>query len=244
MPMPFRQMTVAEAEAQIEAAIPLRAIRFIDTHHTYIPTRAQWRGEATVKAMHRFHTAPPKWVERNGVRVNVGGQGWADIAQHWTLGPDGAIWTGRNLGQMPCSQTGFNAGSLMYELVGNFCAPDEPGTRPPYDTLDGLQLAAAVALSAAVLARFALPLSAVRFHRQLHAPGRSPPKTCPGLTVDYDGFAALVEDRCRARWRYDAPGRTAFDPAAEFDAADVGGSAHDSVADTFDAASFGDTAVA
>ncbi len=224
MPAPFRCLTIAEAEMQIAACVPLRVIKAIDTHHTYIPRRQDWRGEKTVAAMHWFHTAPPRWVERNGQRVNIGGQGWADIGQHWSIGPDGTIWTGRDLRQVPCSQTGFNTGALMYEIVGNFCRPGEPGTLGPYDTLDGPQLEAAIALSAAVLARFKLPLSAVRFHRQLHLPGRPAPKTCPGLTVDYDWFAGLVEDRAWARWQYDAPGGKAFDPVAEFDAADAEGS--------------------
>jgi len=200
--MSYRNLSIAEAEAEIAyfAQQQLRRhIRFVDTHHTYRPHKGQWRGRATVEGMARFHRS----------------LGWSDIGQHWSIGPDGSIWTGRDLNALPCSQTGFNTGALMYEMVGNFCETGEPGSAPPYDTLDGEQRAAAVAVSAAVVAVFHLPLSGVRFHRQLHPPGRPPPKTCPGNSIDYETFTRLVEVRCRARFGFDPPGGYAshvFDP--------------------------------
>ena len=214
----FKQITIAEAESLIAGFRFARPIRFIDTHHTYRPHKAQWRGGATVDAMANFHRST---------------LGWSGIGQHWTIGPDGSVWTGRDLNQFPCSQTGFNAGALMYELVGNFCAPDEEGTFPPYDTLDAAQLEAAVAVSAAVLARFKLPLTSVRFHRQLRAPGRPPPKTCPGASVDYDWFVDLVEERCWSRWKFDPAGGETIEALTVFDASEAEGSSHDLIAGEF-----------
>lgn len=209
--MTYRALTIPDAEAEIEAFArrPLRRhVRAIDTHHTYRPHAGQWRGRATVDGMARYHRS----------------LGWSDIGQHWTVGPDGSIWTGRDLNAIPCSQTGFNTGALMYEMVGNFCAPREPGSEPPYDTLGGAQLAAAVALSAAVVAIFHLPLSGVRFHRQLHLPGRPRPKSCPGDSIDYAWFAALVEERSRARFGFDPPGGYEFVAQYVHDAGDMEGS--------------------
>lgn len=209
--MTFRSLTIEEAEAQIAAFArqPLRrTIKFTDVHHTYRPHKGQWRGQATVEGMARFHRS----------------LGWSDIGQHWSIGPDGSLWTGRDLNAPPCSQTGFNTGALMYEMVGNFCAAGEPGSAPPYDVLDGPQLEAAVALSAAVLANFNLPLSAVRFHRQLHLPNRPPPKTCPGLTVSWNWFSDLVEKRCFARHDFDPPGGAAFNAHLAHDPGDMEGS--------------------
>lgn len=229
--MTFRNLSIAEAEEQILqfARQPTRRhVRFIDTHHTYRPHKGQWRGLDTVKAMDRFHRS----------------LGWACIGQHWSIGPDGSIWTGRALDRIPCSQTGFNTGALMYELVGNFCETGEPGSVPPYDTLDGPQLAAAIAVSAAVVSRFHLPRSAVRFHRQLHLPDRPPPKTCPGLTVDYEWFAGLVEDRCWSRFKYDPPGGYDFVAAQVFDPNDTEGSGEDAVAGDFDLDAFSGSALA
>jgi hypothetical protein len=217
MPPPFRKLTVAEVEDQIAAFRFTRAIKFIDTHHTWRPRKADYKGEDTINAIFRFHTMPVKIV--NG--KNVGGAGFADIGEHWTIGPEGAIWTGRDLDRPPCSQTGFNANALMYEMIGDFDGPDVKG---PHDTLDGAQREAAVAISAAVLARFKLPLSAVRFHRDLHAPGQPQPKTCPGTSVVYQDFQREVAARCLARWNY-TPGGAAPLVASAFDPGE-GGSSH------------------
>ena len=209
--MTIRPLTIEEAEAEI-AAFAGRAlrrhIRSIDTHHTYRPHKGQWRGRATVEGMAAFHRS----------------LGWSGIGQHWTIAPDGEIWTGRDLNAVPCSQTGFNTGALMYEMVGNFCAPGEPGSAPPYDTLAGAQLAAAVAVSAAVVAVFHLTLSGVRFHRDLHLPGRPRPKSCPGDSIGYDWFAGLVAERCRARFGFDPPGGYDFVAQHVHDAGDMEGS--------------------
>lgn len=219
--MEFRKLSIEEAEALIGdfAGRQHRPIRSIDTHHTYRPHKGQWRGLANMQAMDAFHRAPP---------LN-----WAMIGQHLTIGPDGSIWTGRPLELLPCSQTGFNTGALMYEMAGNFCAPGEPDTLPPYDTLEGAQLEAAIAVSAAVLANFGLPLACVRFHRQLHRPGWPRPKSCPGDSIDLGWFQGLVEYRCWARWNWDPPGGRDFDAEAAFNAAELedpatfGGSSHD-----------------
>jgi len=216
----FKQMTVAETEDLIANFAFKRPVRFADTHHTYRPHKGQWRGGATVEAMATFHRS----------------LGWSGIGQHWTIDPEGSIWSGRDLNQIPCSQTGFNSGALMYEMVGNFCTPDEEGTAPPYDALEGAQLDAAVAVSAAVLARFKLPLASVRFHRQLHAPGRPQPKTCPGNSIDYDWFVGLVEERCWSRWHFDPAGGETIEAVTAFDASDTEGSSHDQIAGDFDMA--------
>lgn len=225
--MTARRMDLAEFEEWFATAPIARTIRYVDTHHTYIPRhRDEERlgAAALVEAMRRFHTLPP----------HLGGNGWSDIGQHWTVARDGGIWTGRPLDRPPCSQSGFNAHALMYEMIGNFCAPGEPNTKPPYDTLGGPQRAAAVGISAAVVARFRLPLLACRFHRQLHVPGAPPPKTCPGYSVDFNEFISEVEAYCWQRWLYDPAGGVTFDPAASFDPADREGSAHDAHAAAFD----------
>lgn len=209
--MTIRMIGIDGAERELEefARRPLRRhIRFVDTHHTYRPHKGQWYGRMTVDGMARYHRS----------------LGWSDIGQHWTVGPDGSIWSGRDLNAIPCSQTGFNTGALMYEMVGNFCAAGEPGSAPPYDTLEGAQLDAAVALSAAVVSLFHLPLSGVRFHRQLHLPGRPRPKSCPGDSVHYDVFAGLVERRCRDRFGFDPPGGYEFVAQHVHDPGDMEGS--------------------
>lgn len=181
----IQEIPLAQAEESIRAysATPRRPIRTVHTHHTFLPNKGMWRGLPTVVGMRDYH------VHHNG---------WADIAQHWTVGPDGSVWTGRPYDRIPASQSNFNSGALMYEMVGDFDAGHE--------VLEGPQLFAAVSISAAVLACFRLPLSAVLFHRELHLPGRPEPKTCPGTGVDKAAFCQLVERHCWERWEYDPPG--------------------------------------
>ena len=138
MPAPFRRLSVAEF-ADVLARFPFtRRINQVHMHHTWSPSRSEWRGAASVQAMRDFH-----------VRTN----GWSDIAQHVTIAPDGGIWTGRNWNQAPASSGGFNgtsaAGPFMFEIVGNFDVGRDP--------FDGPQRDAVLEVIARVQLRFGLP---------------------------------------------------------------------------------------
>ncbi len=96
-----------------------RRITAVHLHHTWRPTRAQFRGLASIEGMRNYHI----------------GLGWDDIAQHLTIDPVGICWTGRNWNLPPASQKGKNgtpdAGPFMIEMVGDFDAGQ--------DVLDGEQ---------------------------------------------------------------------------------------------------------
>lgn len=166
MPAPFRRLSTSEF-ADLLARFPFtRRVNQVHMHHTWSPTRAQWRGLASVQAMADFH------VHTNG---------WSDIAQHLTIAPDGFVWTGRNWNQAPASSSGFNGsrdvGPFMFETVGNFDAGHEP--------FDGPQRDAALEVIALVQQHFGLPVESLHFHRQLGSQ-----KTCPGTGIEY---AATLE---------------------------------------------------
>lgn len=230
----FHTLSIADTEALVESFAALRPghIRFVDTHHCYKPSHAEYgalkRLQGTGWYVARYGDKAPGIVLQEAMDAYHRGLNppWRCIGQHFSVDPDGGIITGRPLDMIPCSQTGFNTGAAMFEFIGNFCRPDEPGTVGPYDTLGGDQLAAGVALSAAFLACFKLPLKASRFHRDLHLPGRPSPKTCPGLSVDLAAYHAFVERRCVERWAYDPPGGEDFHMVAEanFDPAEEEGS--------------------
>ena len=137
-----------------------RQIDAVHLHHTWRPTRSQFKGLATIEAMRNVH------VHTNG---------WDDIAQHLTVDPQGFAWTGRNWNLPPASQAGANGtrrqGPFMIEIVGDF---DEGR-----DLLDGAQRQAVIDIVAAILRTANLEPGAIRFHREL---GSS--KTCPGTGVD------------------------------------------------------------
>jgi hypothetical protein len=144
-----------------------RAIDQVHVHGTWSPTIADWKGEPSMQAMWRFHT------ETNG---------WRDIAQHVTIAPDGAIWTGRDwncaAGEQHRQQRHAARGPFMIEIVGNFDVEREK--------LQGAQLHATFGVIDAVLRRFRSrdTSATVRFHRQLPQCR----KTCPGSGVDYGRF--------------------------------------------------------
>jgi hypothetical protein len=151
-----------------------REIDAVHVHHTWRPARAEFRGTATIEAMRQLHLA----------------QGWSDIAQHLTIDPLGGLWPGRNWNLPPASVKGYNGtvarGPFMIEIAGNF----DDGQ----DTFDGDQRDSAAAVVAHLLVAWELPLSAMKFHREL-----SGQKTCPGSAIDRTAFETLVTKRKTAR---------------------------------------------
>lgn len=161
MPPPFRKITLEQFATLLKDFPFTRRIDAVHMHHTWRPTRAQWKGHETIVGMWRHHTV-----------VN----GWRDIAQHLTIDPAGGLWLGRSWNLGPVSATGHNgasaAGPFMFEMVGDFDAGKEP--------FDGPQKEAALKVCALVLDRFELPTSALRFHRQMAT------KTCPGTGISHE----------------------------------------------------------
>lgn len=176
MAAPFRQLSRSALADQLERFAFTRTITEVHMHHTWSPDRAAYAGLATIQAMADYH-----------VRVNR----WSDIAQHITVAPDGSFWTGRPWNQPPASATGHNgtdhAGPFMFEIIGNFDVGHDP--------FGGVQRDAVLELIARVQHRFALPVTSLRFHRQLGSP-----KTCPGTGIDYAATIAAVERTHQALW--------------------------------------------
>ena len=163
---PIQRLTLAQFAALLASATLTRRITSVHLHHTWRPRHSGFRGLRTIEAMRRYHL----------------GLGWSDIAQHLTIDPAGACWTGRNWNAPPASNAGDNgsaaAGPFMIEMIGDF----DLGA----DVLDGAQRAAVVEVIARLLRTFALAPDGLHFHRELGSP-----KTCPGSGVDK---AALVTE--------------------------------------------------
>ena len=152
----------------------LRRINAIHIHHTWRPNHAQWQGKATVEGIRRYH---------------VDELGWSDIAEHLTIGPDGSLWTGRNLNQSPASIAGHNGtaseGPFMIEMIGNFDVGQDifqnPQAESVYQTV------------AEICAAFRLEVAAIRFHNEF-----TNAKTCPGTSLKLVDFRAAVQTRLTA----------------------------------------------
>ena len=161
MPSMIHRLTVPQFTALLQstAGTLKRQIDAVHLHHTWRPTRSQFKGLATIEGMRDYH---------------VKKKGWSDIAQHLTIDPQGALWTGRNWNSPPASQVGKNGakdkGPFMIEMVGDFDSGRE--------VLDGEQRRAVVETIAALLDAFKLTTQALFFHRDLGSP-----KSCPGSGV-------------------------------------------------------------
>ena len=189
MPLPIRRLTQSQFDALLHSAAPQLARRIvaIHLHHTWRPSRAQFKGQSTIEAMRTYH------VQTNG---------WDDIAQHVTIDPQGFVWTGRNWNSPPASQAGRNgtatAGPFMIEMVGDF---DEGR-----DRLDGDQRACVIAVVNSLLTAFrGLKPTDIHFHRELGSP-----KTCPGTGVKKETLLADIAAAAGAPARPQKPGTRAL----------------------------------
>jgi hypothetical protein len=168
MPPTFQKLSLERFESLLDelGASGGRRIGAVDVHHTWRPTHAQYRGEASIDAMWRDH------VQRRG---------FTDIAQHLTIGPDGSLWTGRPWSWPPASAVGFNGnsrvGPFMFEMIGDFDRGQDP--------FHGAQREAAIGVTARILTAFGLGVDAIRFHNEMSG------KTCPGSAIVKRDF---VED--------------------------------------------------
>jgi uncharacterized protein YraI len=145
-----------------------RTILYLQQHHTYIPDYSHFDGS------NHFE------LQRSMQRVHRSHNGWSDIAQHFTIFPDGKVMTGRNLERSPAGIYGFNRHALCIENLGNF---DLKG-----DLMRQEQRDAVVRVTASLAHRFAIPVHPDRivYHHWfdlstgVRTNGKGRTKSCPG----------------------------------------------------------------
>jgi len=167
MPPPFSQLNNHEFSELLAQFNFTRRVNTVHVHHTWRPNHAQYRGHASVESMWRHHTQTNRWH---------------DIAQHVSIGPEGAIWLGRNFNLSPASARGYNGsadnGPFMIEVIGDFDLGQ--------DQLIGPQRSALIHVISAVQQHFNLPSTAMMFHNMMSG------KSCPGTSVVFDDFVEEV----------------------------------------------------
>ena len=146
-----------------------RHISRLQVHHMYAPSYANW---ATDNALRRQHNTKYYHMHTNG---------WADIAQHFSIFPDGHIVTGRSLNSTPVGIKGWNTAAICIEIYGNF----------DKDEMKAEQKKAVIGCYALLAKKFNIPISAegIRPHCWFTAGGAyigdynksKSAKTCPGL---------------------------------------------------------------
>lgn len=142
------------------------------THHTWRPNHDTNRRYSTLQ------------LHKNMKNFHVNTNGWADIAQHVTIGSDGKVVLGRSITRTPVSALNYNGSSnwhpFAFEMIGNF----DKGN----DKLEGDQLNAAIKISR----YFHKKGKDIKFHRELLINGRQP-KTCPGTGISKSWYMNLVK---------------------------------------------------
>lgn len=146
-----------------------RSVKLIQLHHTWQPNYAT------------FNKYPDCFTLQNNMKsYHVKSNGWKDIAQHFSIFPDGSILTGRSLNSNPVGIVGGNSGAICIENVGNF----DKGA----DIMTSEQKNAIIVCVQSLLKKFNLDTSAIRYHAWYTASGTylgdyvssKSAKTCPG----------------------------------------------------------------
>lgn len=135
----FTLMNIDEFEQWIASQQVTRTIFFLQEHHTFAPSYANFKNNnhfTLLVGMKNYH------VNHNG---------WSDIGQHFTTFPDGMIATGRSLESSPACIKGRNANALCVENVGNFDTGNDAMTAAQRETI--------VRSAAAIVRRFGIPIN-------------------------------------------------------------------------------------
>lgn len=154
----------------------------IQVHHTWLPDYSCF-----YKAN---GTHEDELTRQNNMKaVHTKTNGWADIAQHFTIFPNGAIVTGRPLSNTtPVGIKGWNANKICIEIYGNF----DKGK----DVMTAEQKNAVIAVYGELCKKFKITpsTSTIRCHAWFTAGGTylgdynssKSAKTCPG--TNFMGF--------------------------------------------------------
>ena len=167
--MGYKLIDVSEFKAYLDSLNITRKITVVQLHHTYIPSYEVFNGSNHIKL-------------QNGMRdYHIKSRGFDDIAQTFTIFPDGKICTGRDINKAPAGIYGANSTGICIECVGNF---DKGG-----DTMTEAQKNAIVGVTRMLLDRLGLNArTGVTYHAWwseggtklgTYIAGKSV-KTCPG----------------------------------------------------------------
>lgn len=164
----FKFMTASELARYLAEVKVNRRITHVQLHHTWLPNYGHFDGSNHVARQAAMRDA----------HLN---RGFADIAQHFTIFPDGLIGTGRSLDEDPAGIKGHNKGGICIENFGNFDAG--------HDVMRAEQQRAIVETCALLMQYFNLrPEKDIVYHGWFTSSGKPlgtydagrSAKTCPG----------------------------------------------------------------
>jgi uncharacterized protein YraI len=163
----FELRNISEFKSWIKTKQVSRTVRFVQLHHTWIPSYAHFQNN-------------DHFTLQKGMRnTHINNNGWSDIGQHFTIFPDGKICTGRSLENTPACIYMNNSEAVCIEVLGNF---DTGG-----DVMTSAQKDSVVKATAYLCARFNLTTDEnhVVYHHWfsfsgIRNDGAGSNKSCPG----------------------------------------------------------------
>lgn len=165
----YRSMSPREFIKEVEDFAWSRPIWRIDFHDTPEVAHADYTGVASLELL---------------AKLDMTTRGLRTIAQHVTVAPDGAIWTGRDWNSIPASiGLSMSRQAFMLKAIGYF----DNG----HDRLEGAQLHSVITVIESVQARFNLPVQALLFPREVPQRERS----TPGQSVQKSALLKGVRSR-------------------------------------------------
>lgn len=179
----FTLMTIGEFETWLTQQKVTRRITVIQEHHTWSPCYKQFNGSNHLQ------------LQKNMRDYHVNKANYNDIAQNFTVFPDGMICTGRSMNVAPAGCRGANTNGICIENLGNF---DVGG-----DKMNAAQKDVIVRMAAAFLKKFKLsPETGITYHAWWTDDGKSlgtyvasrSCKTCPG-TAFFGGNTRASYDK-------------------------------------------------
>ena len=153
-----------------------RTITRLQVHHMWMPDYSCWSKDNALRR------------QKNTKDFHIHTNHWDDIAQHFSIFPDGHIVTGRTLNKTPIGIRGWNTNAICVEIYGNF----DKG----HDKMTVAQKEAVIGLYGELCKRFNIKpsTSTIRPHCWFTAGGaylgkydpNKSAKTCPGTKYDIE----------------------------------------------------------
>lgn len=162
--------TLNEFKSWLNKQNVTRKVTRLQVHHMWMPDYSCWPKDNPLRR------------QKNTKDYHINHNKWGNIAQHFSIFPDGHIVTGRSLNSTPIGITGWNTNAICVEIYGNF----DKGK----DIMTKAQKGAVIYLYGELCKRFKIPVDTahIRPHCWFTAGGtylgkynssRSA-KTCPG----------------------------------------------------------------
>ena len=100
--------SIAEFRTWLNKQKVTRTVTRLQVHHMWLPDYSCWEKDNALRR------------QKNTKDFHIHTNHWDDIAQHFSIYPNGHIVTGRSLNKTPIGIRGWNTNAICCEIYGNF----------------------------------------------------------------------------------------------------------------------------